>query len=246
MAKVAKPTTTKTRGKVPTNIKRRAKNKSESMTENRWKRVVEAVANGKDRKEAAKFANISKMTLDAYLVTNVIASSQLHEAKLLWFRREWPDERIDEVLERIMRGDTLPNAFKFLGISEEHQSGIYRLMLRDNSVKKRYDEAREIQAETFVDDIITIADETENDFLENGKGNHELVNRSRLRVDTRKFVMSTMNGKRFSEKKQIEHSGDLNINHAAVLSGGRKRIEQLDRNRKGITIDNETGEPAKI
>jgi hypothetical protein len=219
------------------------KDKTENMTDERWKKVIAAIANGSNRTEAAKAAGISKLTLDAYLVTNITASGQLHEAKLLWLRREWPDERIDEVLEQIMRGKTLPVAFAEAGIPEESQSGLYRLMLNDRAVRKRYDEAREIQAETFVDEIVSIADGRGNDRDADGKPNHELVNRDRLRVDTRKFVMSTMNGKRFSEKKQIEHTGDLNINHAAVLTGGRKRVEQLhgSRSRKQAVIDNDTG-----
>lgn len=243
MAKAAKPSSiTRSRGAVAK--KRRNKpsiGKVENMTEERWRKVVTATAEGANRADAAKSAGIRKSTLDAYLVTSVTASGQLHEAKLLWLRKHWPDERVDEVLEQIMRGKTLPEAFDALDITGAQQSGLYRLMLNDKAVRKRYDEAREIQAETFVDEIIAIADESENDFTKNGKPDHELVNRSRLRVDTRKFVMSTMNAKRFSDKRHHIHEGELNVNHAAVLAGGRKRLEKLENNRKGATIDNNTG-----
>ncbi len=246
MAKAAKPISSPTYQRANSGMSKHKhvsrKRKTENMTEERWKRVVAAIANGENRLGASKAAGISKMTLDAYLVVNITASSQLHEAKLLWLRREWPDERIDEILERIMRGDRLPEAFQAIGIEDHATSGLYRLLLHDKAVRRRYDEAREIQAETFVDDILEISDNSGNDRDENGKANHELVNRDRLRVDTRKFVMATMNGRRFSEKKQIEHMGTLNINHAAVLTGGRKRLEKLYLKRQPTTIDNSTGE----
>jgi hypothetical protein len=50
--------------------------------------------------------------------------------------------------------------------------------------------------------------------------------------------------KRFGDKKQLEHTGEINLNHAALLSGGRRRLEKLNDERKGrkpATIDNDTG-----
>lgn len=62
-----------------------------------------------------------------------------------------------------------------------------------------YTRAREVQMDRYLDEIISIADELSSDSAE--------VNRSRLRVDTRKWVMSKIAPKRFGDKTAVEHSG---------------------------------------
>jgi hypothetical protein len=120
---------------------------------------------------------------------------------------------------------------------------LYALFLNDKVYRRMYDEAREMQAETFVDDILDISDDSGRDRQENGKINHEVVNRSKIRIDTRKWIMGAMVHKRFGDRKQLEHSGEINLNHAALLSGGRRRLEKLNEERAGrkpVTIDNNT------
>lgn len=214
----------------------------EKMTPKRWDTYIAAVANGGTHREAAHEAGISTRTVDAHLISNVAAVKQLREAKLLWNRREWPLHKIEDVLARIAIGRTLKQAFDDCEIPRKHLGSLYRVLLKDKAIRKLYDEARELQAESFADEIIDISDETSNDWDDEGKANHELINRSRLRVDTRKWLAGKYVQKRFGDIKQVEHHGDLNINHAAVLSGGRRRLEQLQQKRSNATIDNDTGE----
>jgi predicted DNA-binding protein (UPF0251 family) len=193
----------------------------ENMTPLRWQSVIEATAHGKNRKEAAKEAGISKRTLDAYLISNVSAYSQLRDARLLHLRREWPSERVEEFLILIARGMTMQKAADKMDIGKKSLGQLYNLFLNDKVYRKMYDEAREMQAETFVDDLIDISDDS-----------------------TRKWIMGAMVHKRFGDKKQLEHTGEINLNHAALLSGGRRRLEKLNDERKGrkpATIDNDTG-----
>jgi hypothetical protein len=208
-------------------------NEKQNMTPTRWQKVIEATAHGANRKEAARAAKISKRTIDAYLISNVSAYSQLREAHLLHLRRAWPTDKVEKILVKISMGDSLKVAAEKLDVKKKELSGLYTLLLKDRTIRKMYDEARELQAESFVDEIISIADDSDNDRLENGRINHEVVNRSKLKVDTRKWVMGSMVKRRFGEHKHVEHSGDLNINHAAVLSGGRKRLEKLHAERTG-------------
>jgi len=205
----------------------------ENMTLLRWQKVVEAIAHGADRKEAAKKAGISKRTIDAYLISNVSAHSQLRDAQLLHLRRAWPTEKVEKLLVRIALGDTLPIAAEKLNIKRKELGGLYRLLLQDKAMRKWYDDARVLQAETFADQIIDIADDSGNDRLENGRINHEVVNRSKIRVDTRKWLMGSYVKRRFGDHKHVEHSGDINVNHAVILSGGRKRVEMMHAKRTG-------------
>lgn len=216
----------------------------ENMTPLRWQQVIEATAHGKNRKAAAKEARISKRTLDAYLISNISAYNQLREAHLLHLRREWPSERVEEFLILIARGNTMEKAADKLDIGKKSLGHLYALCLNDKVYRKMYDEAREMQAETFVDDILNISDDSERDFQENGKINHEVVNRSKIRIEARKWIMGAMVHKRFGDKRQLELHGEINLNHAALLSGGRRRLEKLNEDRKGrqpATIDNKTG-----
>lgn len=214
----------------------------EKMTPKRWDTYISAIANGKKHREAAHEANISVRTVDAYLISNVGAAGQLRDAKLLWNRREWPMHKVEDLLEKIAMGCTVKDAAHRCDIDEKRLPSLYRVLLQDKAIRKMYDEARELGAEVMADDIIDISDDRERDWDEEGKANHELINRSRLRVDTRKWLMGKHVARRFGDTKHHVHEGELNINHAAILSGGRRRLEQLQEKRKGATIDNDTQE----
>ncbi len=75
---------------------------------------------------------------------------------------------------------------------------------------EQYTRAREMQADTLFDEALEIADETSDDWIttEDGKKvlDHEHVQRSRLRVDTRKWAAGKLAPKRYGDK--IQHTGD--------------------------------------
>ncbi len=74
---------------------------------------------------------------------------------------------------------------------------------------QQYARAREAQAEVRADEIVDIADDASNDFTtdENGKAvvDHEHIQRSRLRIDTRKWIASKLLPKRYGDK--LQHTG---------------------------------------
>jgi hypothetical protein len=65
--------------------------------------------------------------------------------------------------------------------------------------QKQYARAREIQAETHADDIVTIADGKEED-------DSVRTARDRLRVDARKWVASKLLPKKYGEAVHLKHS----------------------------------------
>ena len=248
MAKAPKPEHVLNHGGVKKRVNPKRKpgrvglvNGKQNMTELRWQTVIEQVANGADTRTAAKEAGISLRTVDAFLISNLAAAGQLRDAKLIWNRRDWPLDELENVLARIAVGRTVRQAFDDCGISRDRLGSLYRVFLYDKAVRKMYDEAREMQAESFADDIIDISDSTMKDRDDNGKIDHEVINRDRLRVDSRKWLSGKWNLKRFGDNKHVQVDGDLNLNHAAILSGGRKRLEQLASKRKGATIENDSG-----
>ena len=248
MAKAPKPAHALNHGGIKRRVNAKPKrgkvglvSEKQNMTELRWQTVIERIAEGDDIGAAPKAAKISVRTVDAFLISNIAAAGQLRDAKLIWNRRDWPLDEIENVLARIAVGRTVRQAFDDCGIARDRLGSLYRVFLYDKAIRKMYDEAREMQAESFADDIIDISDSSHSDRNEDGKVDHEVINRDRLRVDSRKWLSARWNLKRFGDNKHVQVDGDLNINHAAILTGGRKRIEQLAAKRKGNTIENDSG-----
>ena len=227
----------------PVGSRRKRKNQPRrdeaKMTEKRWTDYLAAIANGTPHREASHAVGLTMQTVEAYLISNVAAAGQLRDAKVLWNRREWSLEDIETVLSSVACGKTMKQAFDAAGIPRERVASLYRLLLTDKALRKWYDEARELATESMADDVIDIADSTHNDRDDDGKIDHEVINRDRLRVQTRQWLMGKFVPKRFGDSKHHIHEGELNINHAAVLSGGRRRIEQLHAKRRGATIEGE-------
>lgn len=110
-----------------------------------------------------------------------------------------------ESLRRICLDDDMPDA-----------STVHRWVLEDEQgFYKQYARAREIQAENMFDEILDIADDGSNDFMTIVKGdneyeieNKEWTNRSRLRVDSRKWYLSKVLPKKFGDKLDLTTQGD--------------------------------------
>lgn len=75
----------------------------------------------------------------------------------------------------------------------------------------QYARAREAQADYWAEQIIEIADDGSHDVISDGDGNErtnqEVIARSRLRVDTRKWLMARMAPKRYGDKITQEVTG---------------------------------------
>lgn len=76
---------------------------------------------------------------------------------------------------------------------------------------KAYQEARERQADFYADQCIEIADDGTNDTYEAEDGSkkiaHDHIQRSRLRVDARKWKAAQMAPRKWGQQ-QVQHTGD--------------------------------------
>jgi hypothetical protein len=87
-------------------------------------------------------------------------------------------------------------------------------LLKHEEFLPKYTRAREAQAEMMGAEILEIADETSRDTLTVKRGDNEVeladnewINRSRLRVDTRKWLMSKLAPKKYGDRVQNVVSG---------------------------------------
>jgi hypothetical protein len=88
-------------------------------------------------------------------------------------------------------------------------------VLKDEDFSKQYTLARELGYQEMADEIIEISDESSGDSYKDANGvlrtDQEVVGRSRLRVDTRKWLLSKCLPKIYGDKQQLEVSGNLGI-----------------------------------
>lgn len=121
-------------------------------------------------------------------------------------------ETADSVTDGMALGKSLRQMCRELGVVE---STVRRWALDDrNGFYAQYARARELQIEAMADEIREVADDGTNDWMTIKRGgedveveNKEVVNRSRLRVDTLKWLMSKVAPKKYGDKTQHEISG---------------------------------------
>lgn len=90
----------------------------------------------------------------------------------------------------------------------------------------QYARAKEKGCDAIAEEILEISDDGRNDFMEalgdeKAKAyilNGEHVQRSKLRVDARKWYLSKIAPKRYGDKQQVEHSGSLTLEQALADS----------------------------
>lgn len=120
------------------------------------------------------------------------------------------------VCERLAAGESLRAICR-----DESMPGlttIFRWMDAHEEFRKQYTQAREVQAELFADELVEISDDGKNDWMERNDPNNpgwlangEHINRSRLRVDTRKWIASRILAKKYGDRTQVEHSGTVTL-----------------------------------
>lgn len=80
---------------------------------------------------------------------------------------------------------------------------------------EQYTRAKTEAADMFAEDMLDIADDSEGDIEISEDGcprvNQENIQRSRLRVETRKWLASKLKPKRYGEKVEHEHGGSVNM-----------------------------------
>ena len=125
---------------------------------------------------------------------------------------------VQAILNEVMDGMAVRNAIKVHNIS---QTTFYNWLREDEAKLEQYARATEIRADVMATEILTICDATKNDIIvdENGNPitNHNVIQRDRLRVDTRKWLMSKMQPKKYGDKAQLDHT-----------TGGEKLINKME------------------
>lgn len=131
----------------------------------------------------------------------------------------YTDKIADTICKKLEEGESLNAICKTL--PKVCRATVYNWLSDEKHTEflDKYTQARERQAETFIDQCVDIADDKSNDtILVEGKDgneyervNHDHINRSRLRVDTRIKIAEKMAPRKYSAKHDVSLSGDITI-----------------------------------
>lgn len=119
---------------------------------------------------------------------------------------DFTQEIADLICDKLAEGKSL----RSICLAEDmpSKSAVFRWLAANEAFRDQYARAREAQADALFDDILDIADDGSNDFItkENADGseyeavNAEHIQRSRLRVDARKWMAGKLQPKKYGEK----------------------------------------------
>ncbi len=122
---------------------------------------------------------------------------------------DYNEETALKICERLAEGESL----RAICLDDDmpSKSSVFRWLDANQSFRDQYARAREFQADTMADEIQDIADDGTNDWMEKRLNdgsvievvNHEHIQRSRLRVDTRKWVASKLKPKKYGDKLDL-------------------------------------------
>ena len=125
----------------------------------------------------------------------------------------YTEAKAEAICERLASGHSLREICRAEDMP--HISTVFRWMEANEGFRERYARAREAQAHNMADELLEIADDARNDWMDRAKEdgtvdtvlNSEHVQRSRLRVDSRKWLLSKMLPKVYGDKVQTEGPG---------------------------------------
>lgn len=138
-----------------------------------------------------------------------------------------------EICERLAAGESLRAICQGDGMPDERT---VRRWAMDNveGFSPRYARARDIGLDAVADEMLDIADDGRNDWMENNNPenpgylfNGEHSSRSKLRVDTRKWYLAKLAPKKYGDKTSMELTG---------ANGGPVQISDTERAAKIAAI----------
>ncbi len=123
-------------------------------------------------------------------------------------------ELADTICERLIEGESLKSICRDPKMPSA--SMVFRWLRQHETFRDQYAIAKDDQADALADEILEIADDGQED-----------VNRSRLRVDARKWVAARLKPKKYGDRQTIAGDAENPIQHAHTLDTSKLSTEAL-------------------
>ncbi|RVH87752.1 hypothetical protein CN204_04265 [Sinorhizobium meliloti] len=117
---------------------------------------------------------------------------------------DFTQEIADTICERIADGESLRSICN--GEDMPNKATVFRWLAVHDVFRDQYARARETQADALFDDVLAIADQYDS---ASDAINPDLIQRAKLRIDTRKWMAGKLRPKKYGDKIDVEHSGQL-------------------------------------
>lgn len=119
----------------------------------------------------------------------------------------------DEIFDRMAGGESLKRICSEDGMPS--MQTVFKWLRLHPELGDNYARAITERADAVFEEMFTIADDGSNDTYVDDEGNvrvdTDVINRSRLRIDTRKWALSRMNPKKYGDKIEQVHSGSVEV-----------------------------------
>lgn len=156
---------------------------------------------------------------------SLMMDENLHQPVVITYRQaqergapayQWTKKVEDILLGRIADGEALKAICQDPGMPTTPT--VYKRIMDDDIFASLYSRARDVQADNIADEILEIADDGRNDWMErhgkDAKGwllNGEHTARSRLRIDSRKWYLEKIAPKKYGNAIRVE--GEQTVKH---------------------------------
>lgn len=122
-------------------------------------------------------------------------------------------EKADLICEKLASGQSLRSICE--GDEFPSKITVLRWLRENEAFRAQYTRAREDQAETIFDEMLEIADDGEFDYETKTRDdgseyeavNHDHIQRAKLRIEARKWVLGKMAPKKYGDRIDLNHGG---------------------------------------
>jgi hypothetical protein len=138
------------------------------------------------------------------------------------------DKTLQELFDEIIIEISETGCSAISAIKNRMATASFYSLLKDNTDNlNNYARATELRADRMAEEMLSIADNIGGDMITLPDGrevvDQAVVNRDRLRVDSRKWLLSKMNPKKFGEKIDMTSGGekitDVNVTYIDKING---------------------------
>jgi hypothetical protein len=130
-----------------------------------------------------------------------------------------------EIVDRLAAGESLRSICRLPHMPDERTVRRWKADDVDADFTAAFEEAREIQAHRWFEEIIELADESKQ------ATSMHVVQSYRLRMDARRWVASRILPDHYGDKLQVDHGNQKNV-HLYIPQNGRLELSLPDKRRE--------------
>jgi hypothetical protein len=155
---------------------------------------------------------------------------------------------LDDICLRTFEGESMRSICRDPAMPS--RSRVFKELVENPAFADQYARAREGLYQSWAEEILEISDDSTTDYVTKvGRNGHEYeavdqehIQRSRLRVDSRKWLLSKLLPKTFGDKVEHEHGGEVAVHHDVSSMSEKEKMRRFalfmleDRAANGTTL----------